>query len=102
VLDDEDSHGVACDPDDEDEDTNDCDGDECGGGKQGSLIVVVVYVVLVRGLCSTSMKVHLGSGPGHANLAVWVQYGGKSGLWKSGCCREKKKMDIIGLNLCFL
>lgn len=68
VLDDEDGHGVARHPDDEDEDADDSDGDEGGGGEQGALVVVVVYVVLVHGHCSTGMRVHLGSGPGHANL----------------------------------
>lgn len=68
VLDDEDGHGVACYPNDENEDADDSDRDEGGGGEQGALIVVVFYVVLVHGLCSTSMKVYLGSGPGHANL----------------------------------
>ncbi|TNN47641.1 hypothetical protein EYF80_042171 [Liparis tanakae] len=68
VLDDEDGHGVARHPDDEDEDADDRDGDEGGGGEQGALVVVVVHVVLVHGLRSSSMKVHLGSGPGHAVL----------------------------------
>lgn len=68
VLDDEDGHGVARHADDEDEDADDRDGDEGGGGEQGALEVVVVYVVLVHCLRSRSMKVHLGSGPGHSSL----------------------------------
>lgn len=68
VLDYEDGHGVTCHSDNEDEDADDSDRDEGGGGKQGALIVVVVYIVLIHGLCSTYMKLNLGSGPGHANL----------------------------------
>ena len=67
VLDDEDGHGVARHPDDEDEDADDSDGDEGGGGEQGALVVVVVYFG-VHALYYSSMKLHLRSVPGHANL----------------------------------
>lgn len=68
VLDDEDGHGVACYPYDEDKNADNSDRDEGGGGEQRPLVVMVVCVVLVHGLCSSSMKIHLQSGPGHAKL----------------------------------
>ena len=68
ILDDEDGHGVARHANDEDEDADDCDRDEGGRGEQGALIVVLVCGLLVHRLCSGSMEVHLGSGPGHSSL----------------------------------
>jgi len=93
VLDDEDGHGVARHPDDEDEDADDRDGDEGGGGEQGALVVVVVHVVLVHGLRSSSMKVHLGSGPGHAVLV-------KSGLTRQ--LRREMTAWQVHRPLCFI
>lgn len=54
ALDDEDGHGIACHPDNENKDADDSDRDKGGGGEQGALVVVVIYVVHV--LCSTSMR----------------------------------------------
>lgn len=68
MLDDEDGHGVARHPDDEDKNADNSDRDEGGSGEQRPLVVVVILVVLAHGLCSSSMKVHLQSGPGHAKL----------------------------------
>ena len=92
VLDDEDGHGVAGHPDDEDEDADDGDGDEGGGGEQGALVVVLVGAVVVHDLCYGGVRVQLGSGPGHGDLQgcgyVWNEDSTQTGGWGENMRRE--------------